>query len=337
MAKGNPPGETPGGHHTNNGLPSRDTHSTELADEAAAIASLANELRFLIKDSDIAGHALGYAANGWNVFPLNGKVPAIRGGHGVLDATTDLTQILAWWQGPYRNCNIGLRPPDNVLVIDIDPRNGGHDTVATLEAAHGPLPATHTVYSGRGDGGKHLYYLKPPGPVTAARLGPGIDVKTSTGYVVAPPSLHPDTGKPYTANNQPIVPAPKWLAALLKPETRTAVTPRFTSTRTYSGPSIAEAFNNTTTWAELLTGWRLVTGDGETDGSRWRHPTATSPSSATVKGGRLYVYTTNTAFAVTEAGHPQGHSKFDAYAVLHHHGDHRAAAKHLKGKHVSAR
>jgi hypothetical protein len=143
--------------------------------------------------------ALELAAAGWRVFPLRGKAPAIAkeaGGNGVLDATTDPATITAWWTGRYRRCNIGARVPDPLVVIDIDPRHGGHLTLAELEDEHGPLPETLTVLSGRGDGGRHLHYRRPHGPLSASRLGAGIDVKTSAGYCVVPPSTHPDTGQP---------------------------------------------------------------------------------------------------------------------------------------------
>jgi hypothetical protein len=51
---------------------------------------------------DIGVWAIEYALRGWAVFPLRGKVPAIRGGRGFLDATTDLRHIVAWWASSAR-------------------------------------------------------------------------------------------------------------------------------------------------------------------------------------------------------------------------------------------
>jgi hypothetical protein len=54
--------------------------------------------------------ALAYAARGWPVLPLRGKVPRIRkaaGGSGVHDATTDLEQIKQWWT-KWPDANIGI-------------------------------------------------------------------------------------------------------------------------------------------------------------------------------------------------------------------------------------
>ena len=47
-----------------------------------------------------------------------------------------------------------------------------------------------------GGGGWHLYYRHPGGPLLAALPGrAGVDVKADGGYVVAPPSVHPGTGR----------------------------------------------------------------------------------------------------------------------------------------------
>ena len=104
-------------------------------------------------DPDVAlAAALEYVRHNWEIFPLRGKVPAIpnphpRGsverqtckgecglqGHGVLDATLDAVIVTDWWGGRYAGFNIGLRVPDAMIVIDVDPRHGGDKTLAELE------------------------------------------------------------------------------------------------------------------------------------------------------------------------------------------------------------
>jgi hypothetical protein len=71
--------------------------------------------------------------------------------------------------------------------------------------------------------------------------------------------------------------------------------------------------------------------DPDGDGARWVHPTATAKWSATIRHGLLFAYSTNTPFAVTEAGNAKGYTKFRAHAVLNHDGDLSAAARALKG------
>jgi Bifunctional DNA primase/polymerase, N-terminal len=287
----------------------------------------------------LGAEALDYARHHWPVFPLNGKVPAISkriGGRGVLDATTDLAIVTAWWSGRYAGCNIGLRLPEHIIVIDIDPRNGGLEALAALETKYGPLPETLMTVSGRGDGGRHLYFRRPPGTLSAKRLGAGVDIKTSSGYVVAAPSVHPATGKPYQRIDAPVATPPAWLIELLGPEPVTVARPRQRGhlRLAYTGPSIADEFNARTSWAAILEnhGWTCRDVNPDAAGARWLHPRATSECSATIgRDGRLYVYSTNTPFEPTSAGDKHGYSKFHAYAVLEHGGDMKAAARHLRG------
>jgi hypothetical protein len=125
--------------------------------------------------------------------------------------------IRAWWEHAPES-NVGLRPPPGVLVVDPDPRNGGLVSLATLEAAGKSLPETLTVRTGRGDGGIHAYYRVPLELVSWPKeIFPesGVDLKGPGGYLVAPPSVHPDTGLPYVWHDlRPMVDAPAWLVAL---------------------------------------------------------------------------------------------------------------------------
>lgn len=295
--------------------------------------------------------ALEYAGHGWSVFPLRGKSPAIANphpkgsperhackrecgsdGHGVLDASSDLGRVARWW-ARYPRANIGGRVPEGVFVLDVDPRHGGDTRLADLEAAHSVLPETLRSLSGRGDGGTHHYFRHPGGKFRSP--GHGLDVKTAAGYVVLPPSLHPATGCPYTWVEvaAPIVAARDWLIELLRPPVAEPPRrPRIPSpwALTHHDETPADFFTRTTRWADVLTGWTLKGGDGDTDGSTWRHPTATSPASATTRHGLLFVYTTNTPLPVTETGSPNGLTKFRAYSILEHDGDLRAAASAVR-------
>lgn len=155
--------------------------------------------------------ALALAFAGWAVLPLAGKIPVTA--HGKDDATTDPAKVRAMFAKPH---NIGVRIPDSLVVLDFDPRHGG--SVQALEEAAGiRLPSTLTVISGRRDGGHHRYYLHPGGQLSASRIPNGIDVKKNTGYCVAPPSLHPDTGHPYEWVPYRPVPLPAQVLALLRP------------------------------------------------------------------------------------------------------------------------
>lgn len=302
--------------------------------------------------------ALDLAANGWEPFPLKGKAPAIRrphpsdvkcagkiecgkDGHGVLDASNDPHQIRAWWTA-YPGSNIAVRVPAGLVVVDTDPRKPKIGEWDALVAEKG-LPDTLTVASGRGDGGLHRYFAHPGGKVSTAALKkamgwtPGecpVDLKTSSGYVVVPPSIHPASGEPYrwvsTARPAEL---PPWLLALLKVQEPPRQARKRSVTTFTPGTSIADQFSASTTWAQILEphGWRCRSHDGDADGAVWLHPDATSNCSATVRHGCLFVYSTSTALPVTETGDPHGLTRFRAWAILDHGGDMGKAWEALGG------
>lgn len=164
--------------------------------------------------------ALRYAAAGLSVFPLRprGKTPLLAakdGGQGFRDATTDPEQIRAWWTTTPQ-ANIGIRPPARTLILDVDPRAGGHHQLDRLIDRHGALPETWTAATG--GGGRHYWMIAALDPSrTRGQLAPGIDIKTHTsGYVVAPPSIHPN-GTAYRWQKVPghrPAQAPQWLMTL---------------------------------------------------------------------------------------------------------------------------
>lgn len=134
--------------------------------------------------------ALDYAARGWHVHPLRqgAKQPVTTNGKN--DATPDLTTVFKWWQdgSVLSGYNIGINCHESgLVVIDIDPRNGGSETLKWAEDQLGRLPDTVTAITG-GDG-LH-YYFRHPGGSLRGKAGDGIDIKDH-GYVLAPPSLHP--------------------------------------------------------------------------------------------------------------------------------------------------
>ncbi|WP_324738665.1 bifunctional DNA primase/polymerase [Mycobacterium sp. 5-140-3-2] len=277
------------------------------------------------------------AEHGWEVFPLNGKVPAIRGGRGVLDATTDPAQIDAWW-GQYRDANVGVRVPEDMLVLDVDgpnrrPHPGrGLEALAHVEAEHGPLPTTLTQITG--SGGLHLIFKHPGGKLSKVGLPSGLEYKDHGGYIVGAQSIHPDTGERYTLCPHEIVDMPAWLAEMITaPVRRNTEAASITHLpTTYTGESVIDKYNADHSWTNVLgpQGWTCRSADPDADGAVWLHPTHTSDCSATIRDGSLYVYSSNTPFDQTSAGDPRGYDKFDAYTLLHYGGDKSAAAKALR-------
>lgn len=144
-----------------------------------------------------------------------------RLGHGLHDATTDPAQV-AEWLARYPRCNWGIRPPVGVLVLDVDPRNGGDVELAKLTARHGALPATLTARTG--SGGFH-HWLTYNGP-TRGKLCTGVDVKTNSGYLVAPPSVHIAGGTYEWIDRSSAAYAPAWVKNIMNPPVRLRPGPR---------------------------------------------------------------------------------------------------------------
>lgn len=175
--------------------------------------------------------ALGYADAGALVHPIHTPVNGVcscrnrtcgksSGKHprtlnGKDDATSDTATVDRWWS-MWPTANVAVRPAPGVVILDVDPRHGGGTTLLNLERRHGRLPKTQTVATG--GGGLHIWF-SCHGPVKG-KLGVGIDVKTHSGYVLMPPSLHL-SGRSYSWVNDSagIQPAPPWVEELLAPGT----------------------------------------------------------------------------------------------------------------------
>jgi hypothetical protein len=112
---------------------------------------------------------------------------------------------------------IVLGRQSGIVVLDIDPRNGGDDTLYELESAHGALPRTPSVKSG--GGGAHHYFLAPGVPL-ACSLGEGVDLLGDGRLVVAPPSLHA-SGYGYEWDEHPdeveLAALPDWVLRAVTP------------------------------------------------------------------------------------------------------------------------
>ncbi|HEX3456963.1 MAG TPA: bifunctional DNA primase/polymerase [Candidatus Baltobacteraceae bacterium] len=181
--------------------------------------------------------ALAYAKRGWFIFPIfetlgsscacgNAKCehPAKhpRTPNGCLNATANEVQVRKWWKH-WPNASIGIATqPSGLVVLDVDPRHGGDESMHALAAECGELD---TLVALSGGGGEHRYFRATIAIASRAEaLGPrypGIDVRAQGGYIIAPPSVH-ISGRSYQWEaSSPEEPAalPAWLAASLqKPE-----------------------------------------------------------------------------------------------------------------------
>jgi Bifunctional DNA primase/polymerase, N-terminal len=162
----------------------------------------------------LAASALALAQRGLPVFPCvpRDKLPAIRGGF--YSATTNPETMKRLWRIADRNVGVPTGAVSGFWVLDID----GADGAANLEillCKHGPLPQTREAITG--GGGRHLLF-KYTGPIqtTVGRIAPGIDTRGDGGYIVAPPSIHPN-GRAYVWKSyDQIAIAPDWLVTLAR-------------------------------------------------------------------------------------------------------------------------
>lgn len=151
-----------------------------------------------------------YVSNGITEFlKLSGKGPGEKGSR---KATYEYSSIDKHIRNGF---NIGVVLPPGVVIIDVDTRKNGFANFDRLcaEAYKGEpaiptlddlVKSTFTVRSG--GGGLHLYFKHDPGKRVRGSIRgcDGVDLKSSNaGYVVAPGSVHPGTGRIYTIENHP--------------------------------------------------------------------------------------------------------------------------------------
>ena len=166
--------------------------------------------------TDYSSTARAYEGKGWAAFPVDGKTPLVR------------------WREHYPTHGRQWRDATGVgidcgrsglVVIDIDRPAAQSELEAMLGRS---LDSYGTLTASTGKGA-HYYFAAHGDPVTNSpgSLPSGIDVRGDGGYVVAPPSQHPDGGTyRWTHRAQP-QPLPGELRQLIaaRPEAPTAPTP----------------------------------------------------------------------------------------------------------------
>lgn len=160
--------------------------------------------------------ALAYLARGWSVVPLRPREKRPLLLWELFQVERPSASDVAGWFRRWPDANIGIvtGAVSKLIVLDIDPKHGGDDSLESLERRFGALPLT--VESRTGGGGRHLYFEHPGYPVrNRTGIGQGIDLRGDGGYVVAPPSLHP-SGERYawrsgcSPEERTLAPLPRW-------------------------------------------------------------------------------------------------------------------------------
>lgn len=147
--------------------------------------------------------------------------------HGFYAATTDMDRVRDMVRlHPSGLLAIRTGSVSGLAVVDVDPP--GLATMRKLMLS-GLLPRTLAARTGRG--GYHFYYAHPGGHVMSggSKIAPGIDSKGDGGYVVAAPSVHPQTKRPYEWLAPPssdLAPLPQHWADHLRPASPPPAPPR---------------------------------------------------------------------------------------------------------------
>jgi len=142
-------------------------------------------------------NAIAYAEKGWWVLPLKkqSKEPCKFLRHGYLDASDDIKTLEKWFQDSELNIGLAIRQ-SQLVVLDFDKRNAVAKQSWQNYFDWCMKLNTHTVKT---DDGYHFYFKTQSDMSFKGKLIDGIDIKHK-GYVVLPPSIHPN-GTQYSVMN----------------------------------------------------------------------------------------------------------------------------------------
>lgn len=158
-------------------------------------------LRYAAAQETTAAAAAWYAEYGLSVLPLVGKKPAVQWEERQIKRAT--SGLISAWNHRGLFGNVGIvcgAVSSNLVVIDLD----GMAAVRAWEIRWPEYYDTFTVRTGSGIG-KHVYLRPDVLPATTRACGlpnvGNIELRANGCYVVAPPSIHPDTGEFYAVEN----------------------------------------------------------------------------------------------------------------------------------------
>jgi hypothetical protein len=164
------------------------------------------------------------------IFPClpSTKLPATP--RGCLSATLDPAQVNAWWRvNEHYNIGLACGPRSGIFAVDVDGMAGERE-LAALEAKYGKLPASVEVITPGGPG-RHVYFKHPADLSignSVSKIAPGVDIRGQGGYVLSPPSRHPNGGIYVRSVDSAdvLADAPQWLLDLVVADTTNGCKPK---------------------------------------------------------------------------------------------------------------
>jgi hypothetical protein len=321
-----------------------------------------------VKGGESLQRAMTYRQAGFAVIPVEcdgSKAPGINRWKPYCQKLPTAAEVRIWFfvKEPRGIAIIGGKVSGGLLVLDFEFRDFFQEWCELVEAVSpglvARLPVVRTPGKSKKNRGMHVYFRSAGPPVPTRKLAlmtpeeaerrtgdkgqiTAVEVKGEGGYVLAPgcPADCHKSGRLYKhVDGPPIEETPTLIEAEVKllldcaralERGEKASADRAPEPAKGDGDRPGDEFNRRADWGELLPGWKTVRENGEvTYLCRPGKEAAVSASIGYCRSRRgdpkLYVFSTNAA--PFEAG--RSYSKFEAYALLHHGGDFKAAARDL--------
>lgn len=200
------------------------------------------------QSADVITAARRYSALGLSVLPLRGKQPALRTWKAFQERPA-IPATLNRWESAGLFHNVGIAcgaASGGLVVLDLDQRAA----YLAFAARFPHLAATFTVTTGSGQG-HHAYLFTETLPLPCRALdwpSGNVELRATGQQVVAPPSIHPRTGRFYTvARPLDVLRVPDlddvvaWIAELQREPTPDAAQPIHPDSGTAVNPDLVEA------------------------------------------------------------------------------------------------
>lgn len=142
-------------------------------------------------ETTMVSHALNYLKLGWSVIPLEpeGKKPLVKWEKYQSERASP-EQIRKWWT-KYPKANIGVVTGllSGIIVIDIDSSQGQENYIAKFSQLHNTI----SQKTGKPNASQRLFaHPQDRKYHNMARLLDDVDIRADGGYIVVPPSIHPN-------------------------------------------------------------------------------------------------------------------------------------------------
>ncbi len=280
--------------------------------------------------------------------PLHGKAPYREGWNSDGELIRTPTGARAHWT-QYPGDNLGAcLEPSGLVSLDADYAEGAARVLGAEGIDLAALTREAPTIVGRAP---RLEFRAPESMLTRKALvwpprNPGekpvtvLEFRAGRVQDVLPPSIHPDTGKPYTWLTPPthgFPPLPDALLALWQdfepfrhrarnlcswadPEPQPTAAPTRARQRPLAGPSVIAAFNDAHDVVAILE----AHGYAKCGKRRWRSPYGHGMAGVVLLPSGDAVYCHHTSDAL---GDEKPHDAFDLFAHFEHAGDRRAAVR----------